>query len=241
MNDNEMFDRLRRFGDTVDQSAVAAGAPAGPLRDVSAPRAEDEGAGLEPVVSVTGRRDRRYRAIVAAAAALIIVVGGAVITARIAGSPDGGLAASTDADGSSTTTTTQPNEMSSTAAAVVAPVTAAESTTTSTSSPSTSTTPTGPAMSPPHNPTCPDYRQNMTLPIRLCDSGAAVLIIQDHLGVNADGYFGPATRDAVRQFQSNHGIEVDGLVGPDTWRLLVPEAAGVDVDGDRIIEPTEMN
>ncbi len=114
MNDNEMFDRLRRFGDTVDQAAVAAGAPAGPLRDVSDPLADDEG-------------------------------------------------------------------------------------------------------------------------------DAAVLIIQDHLGVNADGYFGPATRDAVRQFQSNNGIEVDGLVGPDTWRLLVPEAAGVDVDGDRIIEPTEMN
>src|SRR5687767_6972604 len=33
----------------------------------------------------------------------------------------------------------------------------------------------------------------------------------------SDGYFGPKTTDAVRNFQSWEGIGVDGSVGPITW------------------------
>lgn len=35
------------------------------------------------------------------------------------------------------------------------------------------------------------------------------------------GYFGPSTKQAVREFQQQRGILVDGVVGPNTWNELV--------------------
>jgi peptidoglycan hydrolase-like protein with peptidoglycan-binding domain len=40
--------------------------------------------------------------------------------------------------------------------------------------------------------------------------------------VSADGVFGSLTANAVRTFQSTHGLTVDGIVGPATWAALVP-------------------
>ncbi|MFI6502724.1 peptidoglycan-binding protein [Nonomuraea typhae] len=37
--------------------------------------------------------------------------------------------------------------------------------------------------------------------------------------IEADGAYGPASRDVCRRFQRNQGIEDDGVVGPLTWRL----------------------
>ncbi|MBI3313737.1 MAG: peptidoglycan-binding protein [Candidatus Omnitrophica bacterium] len=35
-----------------------------------------------------------------------------------------------------------------------------------------------------------------------------------------DGKIGPATRDAVKSFQSDNGLEADGVVGRQTWNKL---------------------
>ncbi len=57
-------------------------------------------------------------------------------------------------------------------------------------------------------------------PIRSGDFGAPVRQIQAWLGVEADGYFGPATQKALRQFQSANGLTADAMVGPATLAKL---------------------
>ena len=39
---------------------------------------------------------------------------------------------------------------------------------------------------------------------------------KDHI----DGFFGPATEEAVKAFQRSNGLEVDGSVGPKTREAL---------------------
>lgn len=56
-----------------------------------------------------------------------------------------------------------------------------------------------------------------------------VKIIQENLIENgysvgsygADGYFGTATFNAIKNFQRDNGLMVDGIVGRDTWKRLV--------------------
>jgi len=51
-------------------------------------------------------------------------------------------------------------------------------------------------------------------------TGPAVVVLQQKLGVRADGQFGPITKAAVMNFQRSHGLDVDGIVGPQTWGAL---------------------
>jgi peptidoglycan hydrolase-like protein with peptidoglycan-binding domain len=55
------------------------------------------------------------------------------------------------------------------------------------------------------------------------DSGANVIELQDCLGVEADGDFGPATEQAVMTYQEKNDLEPDGVVGPQTWATLEAE------------------
>lgn len=50
--------------------------------------------------------------------------------------------------------------------------------------------------------------------------GAPVRRLQQKLGVNADGDFGPATEAAVKAFQKANGLKVDGIAGPDTFTAI---------------------
>ena len=78
------------------------------------------------------------------------------------------------------------------------------------------------ATSVPGDAACPTYTEATAYPVKLLNSGTAVLAIQNALifdgqHVVYDGCFGPATNAAVRRFQAANGLIVDGLVGPQTW------------------------
>ena len=94
-------------------------------------------------------------------------------------------------------------------------------------------------------PSCDAYGFNDQYPIRRCDQGYAVLIVQSALidagyTIDVDGYFGPGTETAVRDFQLDAGLEVDGLVGPHTWLTLVGWQPGWDLDGNGTVDPDEV-
>ena len=61
---------------------------------------------------------------------------------------------------------------------------------------------------------------------RVGDQGTDIAEIQGKLvilgyDVMADGAFGPAMADAVKEFQKSHGIKADGLIGPATYSALL--------------------
>ena len=78
----------------------------------------------------------------------------------------------------------------------------------------------------PGDESCATYSENPgRFPVRLCQRGGAVVQVQAHLvrqgfAIDVDGYFGPSTEAAVREFQAAHALEADGLVGPLTWPVL---------------------
>ncbi len=50
--------------------------------------------------------------------------------------------------------------------------------------------------------------------------GGLVKRMQEALGIDADGKFGPATEAAVRAFQETEGLEATGEAGPETLARL---------------------
>ena len=61
---------------------------------------------------------------------------------------------------------------------------------------------------------------------RIGDQGSEIAEIQGKLvllgyDVMADGAFGPATAEAIKEFQKSQGIKADGLIGPATYSALL--------------------
>jgi putative chitinase len=62
------------------------------------------------------------------------------------------------------------------------------------------------------------------------DNNENVKKLQQKLGLEPIGNYGPKTEEAVKAFQSKNGLTADGIVGPTTWAKImgeVPQAAQV--------------
>ena len=59
--------------------------------------------------------------------------------------------------------------------------------------------------------------------LRKGSSGDGVKIMQEALGITADGAFGPGTERALKEWQAANGLTADGVAGPATfanyWRI----------------------
>lgn len=75
---------------------------------------------------------------------------------------------------------------------------------------------------------------DLTRVLRYGMAGTDVKLLQQLLGVAADGAFGDQTLAAVRAFQQSKGLVVDGAVGPATWNALRSGRAIVTQTGQLI-------
>jgi peptidoglycan hydrolase-like protein with peptidoglycan-binding domain len=51
--------------------------------------------------------------------------------------------------------------------------------------------------------------------------GEGVKMMQEALGVGADGAFGPGTERALKAWQTSNGLVADGIAGPNTLEKLL--------------------
>ena len=66
-------------------------------------------------------------------------------------------------------------------------------------------------------------------------SGLHVQGLQHLLHIYPDGKFGPLTEEAVKEFQTSHGLVADGIVGAKTWAALKSAEDGVLKKSTRVI------
>jgi putative chitinase len=57
--------------------------------------------------------------------------------------------------------------------------------------------------------------------LRKGSRGEGVKMMQEALGIGADGVFGPGTERALKEWQSSKGLSVDGIAGPATLGELL--------------------
>ena len=50
--------------------------------------------------------------------------------------------------------------------------------------------------------------------------GSDVKLLQEKLGLAADGDFGPGTEAKVKEWQAANGLTTDGVVGDETWTKM---------------------
>lgn len=59
--------------------------------------------------------------------------------------------------------------------------------------------------------------------LRRGSRGDGVKLLQEGLGITADGVFGPGTERVLKQWQRDHNIEDDGIAGPITLGLILDD------------------
>jgi peptidoglycan hydrolase-like protein with peptidoglycan-binding domain len=57
--------------------------------------------------------------------------------------------------------------------------------------------------------------------LRKGSRGEGVKMMQEALGVGADGAFGPGTERALKEWQTTNGLTADGIAGPKTLEKLL--------------------
>lgn len=68
--------------------------------------------------------------------------------------------------------------------------------------------------------------------------GDLVIKLQQFLGVDPIGKFGPKTEEAVKAWQSTQGLTADGIVGDGTWAKMFPTAPAVVAPAPAVVVPT---
>ena len=61
--------------------------------------------------------------------------------------------------------------------------------------------------------------------LRKGDNNENVKLLQQKLGIDPIGNFGPKTEEAVKAFQTKHGLTADGIVGDGTWAKIMNEGS----------------
>ena len=70
---------------------------------------------------------------------------------------------------------------------------------------------------------------NISQPLRpwkKCDYSNEIIPFQRYLGIEADGFIGPGTVNAVEQFQFNNGLAVSGEIDDLTWSTFLALSNG---------------
>ena len=57
--------------------------------------------------------------------------------------------------------------------------------------------------------------------VKIGAKGNITKLLQERLGITADGIFGSDTKAAVISYQKANGLSADGIVGPNTWKKLL--------------------
>lgn len=67
--------------------------------------------------------------------------------------------------------------------------------------------------------------------LKVGSRGDSVEQVQNALGIDADGIFGPNTKKAVENFQDENGLKVDGIVGKNTIAKMNISGGGLENTG----------
>ena len=59
--------------------------------------------------------------------------------------------------------------------------------------------------------------------LRKGSRGEGVKMMQEALGISADGAFGPGTERALKAWQAKNGLVADGIAGPKTLEKLLDD------------------